>query len=128
MSKAEIRTGCITGFLFAALSTVIFVLPMLMTGQSTLTISGVLGKKVTVLGPDSDFQMGQFLLLLPVIFTGLFGVFFGIQFRRSRQLQFLGAANPNAPLHLRDRYNLRFWDRVVYRLNSDGTDAQRMPK
>ncbi|MDG1471084.1 MAG: hypothetical protein P8Q26_05925 [Ascidiaceihabitans sp.] len=126
MSKAEIRSGCMTGFLFAALSTVIFVLPVLIPGQGTLTISGVLGDKAMVLGPD--FQMGHFLLLLPAIFTGLFGVIFGIQFRRSRQLQFLGAANPNAPLHLRDRYRLRFWDRVVYRLNSDGTDAQRTTK
>jgi len=122
MSKAELRAGWIFGCMFALFPLVFYVLPVLISGAGTISMTGILGDRVLTLGPG--FQMAHLLLLLPLFVAGLFGTFFGIQFRRTRQLQLLGAANPEAPVHLRNRYSLRFWDRIVYRLSSDGTDTQ----
>mmetsp|Transcript_16926 Transcript_16926/g.21910 ORF Transcript_16926/g.21910 Transcript_16926/m.21910 type:complete len:136 (-) Transcript_16926:228-635(-) len=119
ISKPELRSGLAFGLALGC-GFALFSVPMIFSDSVNVTYSnGFTGEETKYTGPGR--AMVWLLLLFPVV-ASVFGIPIGVMQRRTRQLALLGAANPNAPAHLHNRYKLNFVDRLVHRLKPDGTD------
>ncbi|WP_299947486.1 hypothetical protein [uncultured Ruegeria sp.] len=106
--------------LFFALTLLTFSLPAYFSESVKVEYNiGITGESGEYTAPGS--QLVAFLVAFPVVF-GLFGAFFGWQIRKQRQVTLLAASNPIAPDYVKKKSKTGFLDRLVYRLNQDGTD------
>ncbi|MDO6484407.1 hypothetical protein [Shimia thalassica] len=120
ISRKELRTGFCFGLGLTGIFA-LYVVPLIFSDAVNVTVSSdITGEVREYIAPGMEL-IPQLLAFLAFAF--LLGIPIGVISRRSRQLALLGAANPAAPDHLRGRYKLNFIDRVVHRMQLDGTDA-----